>query len=104
MAFWMLWAVSKLRIGSGVSMADSAFIVFSSGLRSALRELRARISQIDSSSARASPGIASAAPRAATEERSLRRFKNMQSPVSREEAAKAEIHPRPIHHNVLNEL
>src|SRR6185437_6526115 len=90
----MLAAVSKLRIGSGVSMIESAASVFLSLSTDFMRALRARMSQIESPpsllplSAKAGLAKTAAPPRAAAEARSLRRVRSMQSPVEQEQSQK----------------
>src|SRR3569623_2081855 len=86
MAPWMLLAVSKLRIGAGVSTAASAATVFSSGFAAFMTALCCIISQIESSSSPLSPARAAGAkaadrPNAAADERSLRRVSLIGSPV-----------------------
>src|SRR3569833_3259267 len=101
MASWMLLAVSKLRIGSGVSILASAAVVFLSGSTDFIRALCSRMSQMESvsSSARAIDAKVAAAPKAAAEVRSLRRVKVMQSPVHSRRAEAQKYHSRPVLHN-----
>ena len=53
---WMLLAVSKLRIGSGVSMMPMAAVVFLSGSTPFFMALRERMSQIESPSSAVAVG------------------------------------------------
>src|SRR3954468_12776536 len=95
----MLLAVSKLRIGSGVSMICSA-AAFLAGALALACLARERMSQIESPSspvlllpARADVAKAEARPNAAAEVRSLRRFRSIKSPGSEKPERLRNYHP-----------